>query len=176
MLVGTGLLLLGIGTLILLPKPRLISPEQIGSVVPVKVNFSAPKLELVDLQGNPASLENLQGQFVLVNNWATWCPPCRAEMPTLEAYYRDHHGQNFTLIAIESGDSARNVAEFAAQLNLSFPVWLDPEGVALQGFSNPALPSSYVIDPEGSAILGWSGAIDRETLEKYVTPILEGGS
>ena len=177
MLIGAGLFLLGVVALILIPKIKPPSASaQARSVVPVKVDFPAPNLELNDLQGNPVSLADLRGQVVLVNNWATWCrPPCRAEMPTLEAYYQAHRGQNFTLVAIESGDSAENVGAFVDQLNLSFPAWLDPGGASLQGFSNPALPNSYVIDADGSAILGWTGAIDSETLEKYVTPILEEG-
>jgi thiol-disulfide isomerase/thioredoxin len=176
MLIGAGLLLLGTVALISLPGLESTTPARAGTVIPVKLNFPAPDIEFTDLQGNLVSLSSLRGKIVLVNNWATWCPPCKAEMPTLEAYYKEHGGQDFTLVAIESGDSARNVASFVESFGLSFPVWLDPQGASLQSFSNPALPNSYVIDAEGSVVLGWTGAIDREMLEKYVTPVMEDGS
>jgi thiol-disulfide isomerase/thioredoxin len=176
MLVGAGLLTFGIAALFLLPGLLPAGSPQPISVIPVKLDFPAPDLELADFQGKPVSLAGLRGQVVLVNNWATWCPPCKAEMPTLEAYYRDHRDQNFSLVAIESGSTAQEVSAFVQSMELTFPVWLDPAGVSLERFSNFALPNSYIIDSEGSVVLGWSGAIDRKTLEKYVTPILEGGS
>jgi thiol-disulfide isomerase/thioredoxin len=137
------------------------------------VNFASPSIELVDLGGKQASLADYRGRIVLVNNWATWCPPCRAEMPTLEAYYQDHKEQNFSLIGIEAGDPDGEVAQFVKQYGLSFSVWLDPENKALSGFQNNSLPSSYVIDEDGTVILAWTGAISREMLEKYVTPLLK---
>jgi len=82
---------------------------------------------------------------VLVNNWATWCPPCRAEMPTLQAYYNEHQHQNFTLVAIESGDHPSQVAEFTQQFNLTFPIWVDQEMKAIQKFSQPGF-AQFLLD------------------------------
>lgn len=173
-LVGAGLLIVGVVSLLLLSKPGAAgSSESYASVVPVAVNFPAPDLQLADIDGNETGITDYRGQVLLVNNWATWCPPCRAEMPTLEAYFQDHRKEGFTLIGIEAGDARDEVAEFVAQYDLSFPVWLDPQSDSLRGFYNASLPNSYVIDRQGTVVLGWTGAISREMLEKHVTPLLE---
>lgn len=176
---GMGLILLGLAAFIAWPKAEAnptvaLSGGASGSAtVPAEVDYAAPSLTLFDLTGTEHSLVDYQGQVVLVNLWATWCPPCRAEMPTLEAYFQDHRKEGFTLIGIEAGDARDEVAEFVAQYDLSFPVWLDPQSDSLRGFYNASLPNSYVIDRQGTVVLGWTGAISREMLEKHVTPLLE---
>ncbi len=141
-------------------------------VVPVPVNYPAPDLELENLNGRVESLKDFHGQVVLVNNWATWCPPCKAEMPTLSGYYNDHVEEGFTVIAIESGDPKEKVLDFVEEYGLPFTVWLDAHAKAMQAFQNQNLPSSYVIDRGGIVRYAWTGEISREFLEKYVTPML----
>lgn len=177
-LIGAGLILLGVVAIILLARPggtagstRLTGSSP--SAAPITVNFPAPELKLTDLKGNPVSLADQQGQWVLVNNWATWCPPCKAEMPTLQAFYDDHRDQNFMLIAIEAGEPVAQVAEYVEKNDLQITVWPDPEQKVYDAFKNISLPTSWLIDPLGQIRLTWVGAIDRETLEKYVTPLLE---
>jgi len=145
---------------------RMVNP-------PVVMNQAAPRLDLTDLQGDPVSLETYRGKVVLVNNWATWCPPCKAEMPELQAYYNAHINQGFVIVAIESGEPAATVAGFVSQFGLTFPVWLDPDGSALDAFENMDLPSSYVVDKQGTIRMRWTGQVNRATLEKYVTALLE---
>jgi peroxiredoxin len=177
MLMGAGLILFGAVALVILPKP-ISTPDAQNELnnnqnAPAQLNIVAPKLDLVDLDGEEVTLEDFLGKVILVNNWATWCPPCREEMPTLEAYYRAHKGQGFVLIGIEAGEPAEEVAEFIDQYNISFPIWLDPQNKAISEFKNMALPSSYVINPKGDIVLGWTGAVTQESLEKYVTPLLK---
>ncbi len=143
------------------------------SVVPVKADYPAPELNLTDMNGNPVSLSGLAGQVVLVNNWAFWCPPCRAELPELEAYYEAHRQQGFTVIGIEAGDEKDDVDYHIKLFKLTYPIWLDPETDSLYAFDNKSLPNSYVIDKTGKVRLSWVGVIDRTTLENYVTPLLE---
>lgn len=169
---GVGLLLLGLAALLVIPQAADQAADETSSVVPVAVSRPAPDLALADLAGQPVSLAGYRGQVVLVNNWATWCPPCRAEMPTLEAYFQAHQGEDFTLVAIDSGEPAVEVARFVDEMALSFPIWLDPKGAALEAFNNMSLPSSYVIDRNGTIRLAWTGAISREMLERHVTPLL----
>jgi thiol-disulfide isomerase/thioredoxin len=125
------------------------------------------------VQGNPTSLDDYHGNVILVNNWAIWCPPCKAEMPELQAYYQAHAKAGFIVIAIESGEPANTVANFVRQNELSFPVWLDQHGTALEALQNWDLPSSYVMDQECIVRMSWTGSINWATLEKYVTPLLE---
>ncbi len=171
-LVGAGLLALGVAAFFMLPKQDANASDK-RSAIPVPVEFPAPELELTDLEGNVVSLADYHGQVVLVNNWATWCPPCKAEMPTLQAFYEDHNEKGFTIIAIDAGDPVADVAQFVKDYGLSFPVWADLTQKATVAFRNPGLPSSYLIDRQGVVRLAWTGAISRGMLDQYVTPLLD---
>ncbi|MGQ9832618.1 MAG: TlpA family protein disulfide reductase [Candidatus Villigracilaceae bacterium] len=166
------MLLLGIYAAFALTGSDQSEPAQPTGPIPVSVNYPAPDLTLDTLQGKDAALKDYLGQVVLVNLWATWCPPCKAEMPTLQAYYQAHKAQGFILIAVNAGDSASEVQMFVDKLGLTFPIWLDPNHAALRAFRTTGLPSSFVIDRDGQVRLAWSGAVERQTLEKYVTPLL----
>jgi peroxiredoxin len=169
---GVGFLLIGLAVVLLAsPKSGSQAAGQ-SSVVPIKVNFSAPALSLQNINGKTESLSDFRGSVVLVNNWATWCPPCKAEMPTLTAYYNEHNPEGFTIVAIEAGEPLESVAQFANDYNLKFSVWLDPDGASLKAFGNGNLPNSYVIDRSGKVRYAWTGEISRDMLEKYVTPLL----
>lgn len=175
-LVGVGLILLGAMAIFFLPRAgqasSSASPSDL-STTPVEVNFPAPVLQLSDIQGNVASLQDYAGQVVLVNLWATWCPPCKAEMPTLEAFYQDYHDKGFTIIAINDGDPKEDVVQFVKNYGLTFSVWLDPTYQASeQAFKTHNLPSSYVIDRSGTVRLMWVGQINRQKLEQYVAPLI----
>jgi peroxiredoxin len=140
---------------------------------PVELDQPAPELTLSDLNGNPISLTDYLGDVVLVNNWATWCPPCREEMPAFQSYYDDYHNEGFEIIAVEAGQPANEVLQFVNELNLSFVILLDPENKSLTAFQNSSLPNTWVIDREGKLRLAWLGAINSDTLERYVTPLLK---
>lgn len=148
-------------------------PGGFESAIPLAVDYPAPKLSLKDLAGKPVSLADYAGQVVLVNNWAYWCPPCRAELPILQGYYQDHRTQKFAILGIESGSSARIVTDYVARYELTYPIWLDPKIKAVAAFGNRSLPNSYVIDGDGQVRLAWTGPISRSMLEQYVTPLLE---
>ena len=144
------------------------------STVPVQVNFPAPELTLTDLNGSTRSLSDYRGQVILVNLWATWCPPCKEEMPTLQAFHDKYYDKGFAVIAINDGDPAPDVIQFAQDYKLTFPVWLDPTYIATEdAFKTLNLPSSFVIDRNGVVRLQWVGEVDRKILEKYVTPIIK---
>ncbi len=170
---GLGLILLAAGFLIVLVNSGASQVANSNiSTIPVTVNYAAPVLTLENIQGKTESLSDFSGKLVLVNNWATWCPPCKAEMPTLVAYYNQHAADGLMIVAIEAGDARDQVQKFADQYQMPFAVWVDPQTKALDAFKNQNLPSSYVIDRTGTVRLMWTGEINRETLEKFVTPLL----
>lgn len=174
LLIGTGLIVVALVSGFLLLDGKTSPGSAVANlVVPAKVSFTAPELALTDLQGNPVALSDYHGTVVLVNNWATWCPPCRAEMPVLAAYHQEHAVDGFSLIAVDAGESEAEVRNFVESNQLNFPVWLDPQMDAIRAFRNNGLPSSYVINRVGEVVLAWKGAISQEMLEKYVTPLLE---
>jgi peroxiredoxin len=173
-LIAIGIFLVGGALIPYLSQAQMDALEAGGYArMPVRTDYPAPVLALDNLDGDPVSLADYHGQVVLVNNWATWCPPCKAEMPELNSYYEAHRDEGFVIVAIESGEPASQVAEFATSYGLSFPIWIDPLGAALETFGNFNLPSSYVIDRDGTVRMFWTGPVDVITLEKYVTPLLE---
>jgi peroxiredoxin len=170
-LIGVGLIIIGAVAPNFLSQAVTSSPE--FSVVPSQVNFPAPDLTLNDLHGQPVNLTDYRQSILLVNNWATWCPPCKSEMPTLQKYFQEHMQQGFMLIGIDAGDAAEDVSGFIDSYELTFPVLLDPNEKSLTAFHNDNLPSSYVIDHEGTVVMAWTGPISHAMLEKYLTPLLE---
>ena len=167
---GFGLILIAISTYFIW---RESSPQTDFSAVPVKVNYASPELTLTDIQGMSHSLAEYRGQVVLVNLWATWCPPCKDEMPTLRSFYNKHKEQGFMVVAINDGDPTKDVMQFVKDYNLTFPVWLDPAYSATeQAFKSLNLPSSFVIDRNGVVQLQWVGGISRKMLEQYVIPLI----
>lgn len=172
MMIGFGFLAIGIA-FILMPRKAPFASSQDFSTVPVQVNISTPELNLTTLQGSPASLSDYLGSVVLVNLWATWCPPCREEMPALQAFYEKYKDEGFVLIAIDQGETPQEVAAFAAEYNLTFPLWLDPMSAAGRAFETINLPSSYVIDRSGRVRLMWIGGISEKNLEKYVPDVIK---
>ena len=144
------------------------------TAIPAKVAFAAPELSLSDLRGVEHRLSDYGGQVVLVNLWATWCPPCTAELPIYQRFYEKHRPEGFTVIAVNDGERAAAVKKFVVDHGLTFPVWLDPtyEGTE-RAFKAANLPTSYVIDRAGMVRLTWIGAISEATLEKHVAPMVE---
>jgi peroxiredoxin len=171
-----GLFLIGFAFLVMASPGTRKDTGTRPSVVPVAVSFEAPELSLENLNGQSESLADYRDHVVLVNHWAIWCPPCKAEMPTLAAYYDEHRSAGFTIIAIEAGDPVEAVAPFVQSYHLEFPVWLDLHGDSLRAFGNSSLPNSYVIDRSGTVRYAWTGEISKTMLEKYVTPLLRGAS
>lgn len=173
LLIGFGLIAVGVAAMTMITLRRSQGLGQETSAVPVKVDYPAPSLSLTDLEGVPRSLSDYQGQVVLVNMWATWCPPCREEMPTLESFYQDYRGQGFVIIGLNDGDAAIDVRDFVMSYGLTFPIWLDPNYVSETVFKTMNLPSSFVIDRQGQVRLQWVGMISRDNLDRYVVPIIE---
>lgn len=173
-LVGVGLIIL-VGAAVLLKDSLAAEQEQFEANIlpPIEVDQPAPELTLYDLDGKQVSLSDFKGQVVLLNNWATWCPPCREEMPEFKAYYEKYKEDGFQVVAVEAGQPESEVRAFVEEQGLEFIILLDPENLSLVTFQHSSLPNSFVIDRQGHLRLAWLGAINLPTLEKYVTPLLE---
>lgn len=173
-ILGIGLVLIGLASLLILQGAKTGQASQSipNSVIPVAVNYPAPELSLQNVNGKSESLIDYRDQVVLVNNWATWCPPCKAEIPTLQAYYETHTLDGFVIIGIDAGEPQSEVLKFVQEHNMTYPVWFDLENAAMNAFKNQSLPSSFVIDRKGIVRFAWVGEISGEVLEKYVTPLI----
>jgi peroxiredoxin len=143
---------------------------------------AAPALELRDLDGGSRSLDDYRGKVVLVNFWASWCEPCRAEMPSIERLRRAMGGRPFVVLAVNVGDSSRVAREFAEKLSIGFTVLLDRDGRATRAWGAKVLPASFVIGPDGSirysylGELDWSGADVRSRIESLIPPSAQRAS
>ena len=171
------LILMGLGLILISSAVYFIaretSPGTDFLTVPVKMNSPAPELQLSDTLGVSHSLVDYRGQVLLVNLWATWCHPCKEEMPTLQAFYDQFKNKGFVVIAINDGDPTSDVLQFVTDYELTFEVWLDPTYIATeQAFKTLNLPTSYVIDRSGTIQLMWVGGISRRMLDKHVTPLI----
>jgi peroxiredoxin len=119
---------------------------------------------LTDLQGKNWTLKDLRGKVVLVNFWATWCPPCRKEMPDLDALYQKFQGQGLVVLAISDEDAGK-VRPFVAERNISYPILLDP-GRKVNGlFSVEGMPKSFVYDRDGKLV---AQSIDMRTRGQFL--------
>ena len=144
--------------------------------VPQK-GFQAPDFTLSGIQGEPFTLSEFKGQSVLVNFWASWCPPCRAEMPAMERVYQDYASRGFEILAINASnqDNLENVNNFFIEYGLSFPILFDQDGKIQKLYQVSALPTSFFIDSQGivhEVVVGgpMSEALLRSRVEELLTP------
>jgi cytochrome c biogenesis protein CcmG/thiol:disulfide interchange protein DsbE len=136
-----------------------------------EIGEAAPPLVLTALDGTVIDLAKLRGKVVLVNFWATWCAPCRKEMPTFDAFYRRHHSENFELVGV-SIDFHRDIAKMRkAAAPLAYPIaWINDAPV--NGFGPPdGVPITYVIDADG-IIRDKFIAVPAKLLNDVVVPML----
>jgi peroxiredoxin len=116
-----------------------------------QAGFPAPDFTLKALSGETVTLSDLKGQTVLVNFWATWCPPCRAEMPAIQKMYEEYRERGFTVLAVNNTfqDDPLAVAPFPAEYDLAFPILLDETADVSRAYQVRSLPSSYFINRYG---------------------------
>lgn len=141
------------------------------------VGSEAPNFSLRSLDGSEMSLRAWRGQVVLVNFWATWCLPCRTEMPEIEAAYQAHRSEGLTVLAINQGEDKETVARFVQEFRLTFPVLLDSDGAVVKRYDVRGLPASFFIDREGVIYTIRSGELNLAFIESQLaTHIVPGAS
>ena len=126
-----------------------------------QIGFTAPDFELPDLKGGTVRLSDLRGRVVLLNFWATWCGPCRVEMPTIQAVYEDYGDRGLSVLAV-AGDyqGAEFVAPFMRDLGLTFPGLLDERGEVQDLYFVNALPMTFLLDRNGVVVNKLVGFFD----------------
>ena len=132
------------------------------------VGYLAPDFSLRNLKGNYQSLDSFSGQVVVLNFWATWCVPCRVEMPSFEKLYRRYRSEGLTVLAVTlDKKSEKNIKSFVEEYELSFPVLLDEEGEVERLYPSMTIPFTYVIDRDGRIVARVDGAKNWESNETF---------
>ncbi|MGA9533775.1 MAG: TlpA disulfide reductase family protein [Anaerolineales bacterium] len=147
-----------------------------GRIPSPRQDFLAPEFSLDQLNGTARGLSVLRGQVVIINFWASWCPPCRAEMPDLQQTYEAYQDQGLEILAVNatSQDSEAAARAFAEEYQLSFPILLDRSGLVSNLYQTRALPSTFFIDRQGviqKVIVG--GPMSATTLQTTVEALLQ---
>jgi thiol-disulfide isomerase/thioredoxin len=157
--------------LLLLPA----APAWSQSVTPARVLQplaelrAAPELGLQGLDGREYRLADFEGRVLLVNFWATWCPPCRKEMPALERLAQHFDGAPFQVIGVNVGETADRIQDFLQTLPLppGFPMLLDRDGAVAQAWGARVVPTTLVVDVETRLVLGAVGEVDFDSADLH---------
>lgn len=142
-----------------------------GGTMPPRIGQVAPPLTATTLDGASVQLDALRGQVVVLNFWATWCGPCRAEMPELQAFGRDHAG-TAAIIGVNVGESADTIVPYVQQVGITFPILPGSDQQLSNQYRVTALPSSIILDRDGVVRDRIVGPMTRGMLERRVGPLL----
>ena len=141
---------------------------------PLVAKPTAPAFSLADTEGGKLSLSQLRGKVVLLNFWATWCPPCREEMPSMQTLWQQLEGDHFELVAINVGEDDDLVFAFSNELEepLTFPIVLDTDSKVVRSYPVIGLPTSFIVDKQGRMVYQTTGSRDWTSAE--VLEVLQG--
>jgi peroxiredoxin len=140
-------------------------PGAVSSAYKFTSGTPAPNFQLQTPEGQTVSLSDFRGKQVVLNFWATWCPPCRSEMPDMQQLY-DERQDDLVVLAVDVQEAGAPVRRFTDQLGLSFPVVLDTGGEVTQSFGVQSLPTSFFIDREGRVAAFNMGALNKSAIAK----------
>lgn len=159
--IGLLVLLAGLGALWLVPDP---DPGDLG------VGSPAPPMVLRDLSGREVSLAGLRGRAVALNFWATWCPPCKEELPAFASAWRDSRGRCVEIVGVTEESTKEDALSEVTRMDVPFPVVMDPDGEVARAFGVTGYPRTYVIDAEGTVRKIFTGMVSRERLDAALAP------
>lgn len=141
------------------------------AVIGTNVGDLAPNFTLQDLEGNAVSLSDYKGDVIILNFWATWCPPCKAEMPHMRKIYDDYKEDHVVVLAVNlthTEKSERDVTDFADEYRLTFPVVKDLDGDVTKLYKVLAYPTTYIVDRNGIIQQYYMGAIHYDMMKKAI--------
>ena len=150
-------------------NPKLKSPPPAKEVKKIK----APDFNLKDLNGNPVKLSDYKGRVVLINFWATWCPPCRMEIPHFIELQKKYQGKGFVIIGISRDeDGIDAVKPFVNEFKINYQVLLEDDKVADDYGGIVGIPTSFLVDTEGNQVKKYYGYTETSEIEKDMRPLL----
>ncbi|RII31848.1 TlpA family protein disulfide reductase [Clostridium chromiireducens] len=143
------------------------------STKPIGINPSVTKTKAIDftlkdLDGNEVSLSSLKGKKVFLNFWATWCPPCKAEMPEIEKLYQETKDSDLVILAVDIGENLNTVKPFIDENKYNFKVLLDSDQSVATQYGISSIPTSYFIDTDGNIISKHVGGMNIEQMKAYI--------
>ena len=159
------------------PDQLATNPTQTENTEQETVLSPAPDFTVYDIDGKAWSLPDFRGKPVVLNFWASWCGPCKSEMPDFEKVYAKYGDRvHFLMINLTDGaqETVRSASEFISQSGYTFPVYYDTDIVAASNYSVWSIPATYFIDAQGYGVAWGSGALDLATIEKGISMILPG--
>ena len=167
-----GAVVLALALLVLLPlfRPGAVRDAGPGGLV----GQPAPVFVLHDDRGGLASLTSYRGKVVVLNLWASWCPPCRAEMPDLQRLQAAYAGRGVVVIGVNQGESPQRAAAFARSLQIDFPIWIDDQQQYGRVFAALGLPTTVIIGPDGTVRRGFDGALTYDQMRAAIAPFVKG--
>jgi len=133
---------------------------------------AAPVFALHDDRGQPVSLANYRGQVVVMNLWASWCPPCRAEMPDLQRLSNAYRGRGLAIVGVNEGESPERARAFADALHIAFPIWIDDQQQYGRVYTALGMPTTIVIGRDGTVVRGFDGALSYPQMHAAVSDLM----
>ena len=157
------LILLSFSIVSLKPGPASAQSKVDYKAVPIlqamKEVAPTPDINLATPDGKKLSLKDFRGKVVLLNFWATWCVPCREEMPAMEKLYQEFKEKNFVILAVAVKDRKQDAVDFVKELKITYPIVLDTDAKIGQEYGAWGLPATYIIGPKGEGLArGWGPA------------------
>ena len=134
------------------PTRSQINYKLVPNLEPMKDQSPTPDFTLSDPAGKQLSLKGFRGKIVFLNFWASWCLPCREEMPAMERLYQEFKNRDFVILAVNVKDKRNDALAFIKELKLTYPVGLDPEGKVGLLYGAWGLPTTYLIGPKGEGL------------------------
>ncbi len=131
-----------------------------------------PEVPFVDGDGMTRTLADFKGNGVVLNFWATWCVPCVAEMPALDAFYKENRGRGFELLAVNMGQDAATVGNARRRVEVSFPMLADPLKIATQRYGVIGAPTSFIVDGDGVVVERIDGPLSARDLQRKIGGLL----
>lgn len=150
------------------PARKMLGALLAASLVLSACGATAQEFAFKDMQGHEQRLSNYRGKWVLVNFWATWCPPCLSEMPDLLALHNAHKDKDLVVIGVALDSTQVSITEFVNKLGVTYPIVFGNYKLAEQVGKVEALPTTYLFDPTGKSVGRQEGAITRDGVEEFI--------